>query len=598
MLVSTLLLILVCAAASPAAADTAAVIDRAGELFETGRPDSAAVLLFDVLDAVDGGNEKVRALYYLAMSMERLGRLAEEISYLIMAREAGIDAPFADDVRYAYAKILLDTGNLDDCVGVVDEFRKLFESSPLMPDMLFLAGSASLQKGEFRRAFNAFNEISKNYPESAAAVESIMKEGVCLFHLDLINGAIERFEQYLVKSPNGRNTGDALYFAGLACDLGNQPGQAVQYFRRLVLEYPSYPDIMDVYYKLGVRLYQTGKYAEAENMFENYAFNASESDERRDEALLNLERIKFRTGVYASEADIGENFIVKYPESPLTPGLIFDLARYYRTMGKPDDAIEKYRILMNNPLYTAHTDSAAFLIADTLGAAGERDRAVSFLTATAHDRPATETSQKMYAKLGSLHEEWEQYNAAIAWYDSSLSVGVSREVSFQSLWGIGRIFKTLNRWYEASVTLERVIAEYPRHQALTEVYMALADIYFLQGRIRDSIAVAEKAAVRAKGTRKHEIFLFIAELYEEIDEKHALSLYSQIFKDEDNLPEHRTKALLQYGDLSMRTGDRLSALNAYARILSGDADSVAVRKARSRISRIEGGTPDGAILRD
>ena len=264
MLVLALLFLMVCEAASAApTSDTAAVIDRAGELFETGRPDSAAVLLLDVLDAVENENEKVKALYYLAMSMERLGRLAEEINYLIMARETGADAPFADDVRYAYAKILLDTGNLDNCVGVVDEFRKLFESSPLMPDMLFLAGNASLQKREFRRAFNAFNEIIKNYPESAAAVESVMKEGVCLFHLNLINGAIERLDQYLAASPNGRNTSDALYFAGLACDLGNQPGHAVQYFRRLVLEYPSYPGIMDVYYKLGVHLYRSGNYAEA-----------------------------------------------------------------------------------------------------------------------------------------------------------------------------------------------------------------------------------------------------------------------------------------------------------------------------------------------
>ena len=180
------------------ASDLSRELNRAGDLLETGKPDSAAVILYDMVDSIESNDERVRALYYLAKAMEQLGRLEEKINYLIMAREADPDSEFADKVRFLYAQILLETGNFDGCIGIAQEFKRYYNNSLLMPDMLYIAGNAYLSKGEFTRAFNSFNEITKNYSLSEVAAESIMKEGACLFHLGLINGAIERLEHYLL----------------------------------------------------------------------------------------------------------------------------------------------------------------------------------------------------------------------------------------------------------------------------------------------------------------------------------------------------------------------------------------------------------------
>jgi len=81
-------------------------------------------------------------------------------------------------------------------------------------------------------------------------------------------------------------------------------------------------------------------------------------------------------------------------------------------------------------------------------------------------------------------------------------------------------------------------------------------------------------------------FFSIAELYEEVDEDHALRLYSLVYNNGANPAAFRTKALMQFGDLSLRKGDRLAALNAFNRILSEDADSVAVLLAKEKITFI------------
>jgi len=515
--------------------------------------------------------------------MGQLGRLEEEIQYLIKAHEESGDTDCADKVNLEYCRMLLKKGNFDECIDVINEFRLLYTDSPLLPEILYIEGDAYYLKGEYRHAFNIFSEITREYEESDVSIESIMKEGMCLFKLDFIGGAIERFEQYFTKSRYGRNTAEALYFLGLCYDITQQTVLCIEAYKRLTIDYPSYPDVIEIYYKLGINYFNTEQYTEAKNAFSNYIANADTTDSNYNEALLHLERIAFKNGEYSSEIDIYENFITKYPENPLTPKILFDLATYYKTMGKTDEVLEKYRILMTNPLYTAFSDSAAFLMADTYDSSNKRDESIALLKKLAYEKPDSLRTQKFLFKIGSLYEKWELFDTAISWYDSSLALQASQDLSVQALLGIGRIFKKLNRWMESGKTYERIIQEYPDIQYIKDVYLNLSNIYFLEGRLKDAALTAEKAVKYAENTEKTDILLHIADIYEEIDENHALQLYSIIFNNNSNSSSQMSEALLKYGDLALRMGDRESAVKAYATVINNDADSVLVSKAREKL---------------
>jgi len=568
------------------ALDNGQKLDKASEFIETGKPDSAAVLLYELLDSIEYKNEHVRALFYLSQAMGQLGRLEGEIQYIIMAREESRDADFADKVNFKYSQILLKTGNFDECIDVANEFRLLYADSPLLPDVLYIEGNAYLLKGEYRRAFNIFSEISKNYGDSDVAVESIMKEGICLFRLDLIGGAIERFELYLTKSQNGRNTAEALYSLGLCYESINQIEHAIKALKRLMIDFPSYPEVIEIYFRLGKNYFDIGQLSEAKNAFLNYVANTDKTAGNYNEALLHIERIAFRNGEYSSEVELYENFITKYPESTLSPKMLFDLARYYRTAGRTDEAFEKYKILMTNPLYFAYSDSAAFLMADTYSSIDKRDEAVTFLKRIAYENSDSLRTQTFQLKIASLYEKWELYDMAISWYNSSFSLHVSEDLSVQALSGIGRIFKKLDRWMESGKTYERIIKEYPDNPYIKDNYLVLSDIYLLEGRLKDAVLTAEKAVKYADDIEKTDILLYIAGLYEEIDEDHALRLYSIMFNNNKNSPSQISEALLKYGDLALRIGDHKSALKAYAAVINNDADSISVSKAREKLAII------------
>ncbi len=561
-------------------------LDKASDFIETGKPDSAAVLIYNMLDSIKDKKERARALYYLSQAMGQLGRLEGEIQYIIMAREESVDTDFADKINFEYSRILLNTGNFDECINVIDEFRLLYANSPLMPEILYIAGNAYFLKGEYLRAFNIFNEITKNYEGTGVSVESIMKEGMCLFRLDLIGGAIERFELYLTKNTNDRNTAEALYSLGLCYESINQIELAIKAYKRLTIDFPSYPKIMETYFKLGKNYLDSGQLSEAKNAFLNYVANTEISDSNHNEALLQLERIAFRNGEYFSEIELYENFITKYPESTLSPKILFDLARYYRTAGKTDEAFEKYKILMTNPLYSANSDSAAFLMADTYSTIGKRDEAVEFLRMLAYENSDLLRTQKFSLKIGSLYEDWELYDAAISWYNNSFSLQNSEDLSVQALLGIGRIFKKMDRWMESARTYERIIAEYPDNPYIKDTYLALSNIYLLEGRIKNAASTAERAVKYAKDNEKTDILMYIAKLYEEIDEKHAFNLYSIIFNNKKNTSVQISEALLKYGDIAFRIGDSESAVKAFATVINNDADSISVSKAQEKLSVI------------
>ena len=571
-------------------------LTKVSDLIETGKPDSAVVLLYNFMDSIEGKNERVRALYYFSQAMGQLGRHEEEIQYLIMAHEESYDTDLADKINLEYSRMLLKTSNFDECIDVINKFRLLYTDSPLLPEILYIEGNAYFLKGEYRRASNIFSEITREYEESDVSIESIMKEGMCLFKLDFIGGAIERFEQYFTKNRYGENTAEALYFLGLCYEITLQPELCIEAYKRLTIDYPSYPDVIEIYYKLGINYFNTEQYTEAKNAFSNYIANTDTTDSNYNEALLHQERIAFKNGEYSSEIDIYENFITKYPENSLTPKILFDLAKYYQTMGKTVEVLEKYRILMTNPLYTAYSDSAAFLMADIYDSSNKRDESIALLKKLAYEKPGSLRTQKFLLKIGSLYEKWELFDTAISWYDSSFALQASQDLSVQALLGIGRIFKKLNRWMESGKTYERIIQEYPDILYIKDVYLALSNIYFLQGRLKDAALTAEKAVKYSENTEKTEILLHIADIYEEIDENHALQLYSIIFNNNRNSSSQMSEALLKYGDLALRMGDRESAVKAYAAVINNDADSVLVSKAREKLYIINEAVDDSTNI--
>lgn len=559
------------------------LIDAASALLQSGKPDSAAVLLYDIIDSIDDRNERVRGLYYLSQALGQLGRVGEKIQCLASAAELGPDAPYADRVGFSHAEVLLKTGNVNGCISVAQNFFNTHADSPLMPEVLFLMGEAFLLKSDWNKAFKAFSDITGNYRESPLYREAMVKEGVCLYKIRLVSGAIERFSKYLDETPKGSSADDALYYLGLSLEQNGRYGPASRSFRRLTLEYPSYSHIIDAWYHLGRSCFEEGDYSAAENAFVNYIDNARRSDPSYDDALFCLERIAFRKGYYTSETEIAEHFVAKNPMSRLAPRLFLDLAKYYRLSGEPERAIEKYRDIRDFHPGSDYADSAIFYEADIYVSMKRIDDAFVFLREIIQDGNVPARIQAVYFKMGALGEELMLSAQAIAWYDSAVSVGVSPDVTVKSLMGVARCYRDVNRWLDTSRTYERILRTFPNTPHRADVYYSLAGVYFLMGRLYDAIQTGKDGLKIAHGKRKIDFLVFLADVSEYIDPDQALQYSWTIWSSSGAPPETRIEALLKIGDISAKRGDRKSAMDAYAKVIASKGDSLYIRKALKRI---------------
>ena len=567
--------------------DLSEKIDSAAQFLESGKPDSAAVLLYDIVDVIGSKDEKVRALYYLARAAGQLGRQDEEMQYLVKAGETGPLAPFADKVRHAYAQLLAETGNVNGSIAVSQDFIKVYPKSSLTPDILFILGQAYSSKGEFLKACNYFSEISKNHKDSHVAREAVLREGVCLYKLNLITGALDRFEKYLADNPEGRSIDETLHYLGLSYERTSRPELAVGVFKRLTLNYPSYPKVMETFFRLGKNLFETGKYSEAENAFLNYLANSRKNDAFYDDALFFLERIAYKKGDYSSETEFAENFVDKYPSSRLSSKLLFELAWYYRLSDNPYKAIEKYQSIIFSRSRSEYADSAIFYLADTYVSTGRKDAALDFLKETAHTQIHSSHGQAAFYKLGMLYEEWMEPDEAIAWYDSAAAVGKAPDLTVKSLLGMARNYREINRWWDASKLYENILKDYPKTPYKADIYLSLANVNYLMGRLGEAARNAREGLKFAKGKKKTDIQFFLASVYEELDSDRALQLYWNIYETAGNASEQKNDALMRIGDIAMKKGDRKSAATVFGKIISGDSDSLFVNKARKKLSALQ-----------
>ncbi len=195
-----------------------------------------------------------------------------------------------------------------------------------------------------------------------------------------------------------------------------------------------------------------------------------------------------------------------------------------------------------------------------------------------------------------LGEEMQLPDEAIAWYDSAVAVGASSDLTVRSLMGVARCYHEVNRWLDSSRTYERILKSYPNTPQRADVHYSLAGVYYLMGRVNDAIQTARDGLRFAKGKRKTDMLVFLADVYEYIDPDQSIRYYSDIWSDIGNSPETRAEALLKIGDIFMRKGDRKSALEAYARIINSATNSPYREKALKRLDEITGSTdlPDSS----
>jgi len=269
------------------------------------------------------------ALYYLAKSLQALGRAAEAEAQWVKLWHTYPTSLHARSALLEAARSALDRGA---AMKAITDVAPLAEAGDVSALLLQADGYEKL--GQTERAIRVYERIHFDLPparESPRARERLRRLGV----------NVDEVARYGWERARGR--ADRLYEAGAY-------EEAAQAYRALRAAFPEVMREPIVLLRFGVSLLRTGAVREASVVLQQASERASA--QLQAEALYFLAESHRRLGRAAEFVEMSRRLVERHPRSPFAARTLLDRARFHERRGEREEALAAYRQLISG-----HPDS-------------------------------------------------------------------------------------------------------------------------------------------------------------------------------------------------------------------------------------------------
>ncbi len=194
-----------------------------------------------------------------------------------------------------------------------EEWRRFltqFPEDPMIPQVHHYLGICLLQQKAYPEAAQEFAAVVQLDPDSDFLEESFLNLGWSLYNQGIagqqekLSEAIEVFDRFLKRFPQGKLQDQALFYRGECHYLKGAPAEAEASYQAVVHEHPKSPQRADALYALGV-LYQDGeRHQEAAKVLSLFTEEFPEHELKGEihlrlaESLMKLQRYEEAAGAF------------------------------------------------------------------------------------------------------------------------------------------------------------------------------------------------------------------------------------------------------------------------------------------------------------
>jgi soluble lytic murein transglycosylase len=255
-------------------------------------------------------------------------------------------------LKMKMARSLALAGDLNGATNLYDEIYRETDND-------HTKALIHLRKGQLFQSHNLPKEAQEefmyavmNYPtayESYSALLALVEAGVNVddFNRGLVDYfageygvALAAFDRYLNNSPS--DPGTALYYSGLAHQKGGRYDQAISFWQKIILEYPTHPYWDDAWEQKGfTQWYYLGDYATSIDTFQSFAVEFP-THERAAEFLDNAARVAERSGDLDRAATLWRSVTLQYPNDKRSAYALFLSGISLFRLGKYDEALNNF----------------------------------------------------------------------------------------------------------------------------------------------------------------------------------------------------------------------------------------------------------------
>ncbi len=184
-----------------------------------------------------------------------------------------------------------------------------------------------------------------------------------------------------------------------------------------------------------------------------------ESEESLHEYLVSL----YQYGFYERSLAEAENFLAKYPGSPLVSSVVFMQGASFYYLGDYSPSINALSDLVNRYPSSDFADDGQYLLAKGLGQGLSRwSDAIQAYQKLIQNYPHSEFVGIAYYEMGDCYYILGSYSNASVAYDQARSYG--GEIEKKAIYGLAHCYYKLELYYKAASLFAEYVQKYPNDE--------------------------------------------------------------------------------------------------------------------------------------
>jgi TolA-binding protein len=488
--------------------------------FETNRFSEAKSLYNELLNTTSDPLVLIQAYLGKADAFYSLAEYTEAIDVYkeVLGRTdlGPIPAEINDKLHYNLAWSYLKQAEFKEAIKEFQKIVKTSEDKIFKISALCQIGDTYQDSGDYKKAQETYDTILKDYPDSFYSDYVQYQLGLTMLKASNYDGAIMSFLTLKKNYPESKLMDDAAYALGLAYFQKQDYNSSKEAFQKFKDEFKDSNLRPQGLYLLGTSLYNLEKFPEAIEVFKDIIRMYNQDLDLVQKAEYEIADCFYQMGDEKEAMARFKTLRSKYPDSTLTPEIMWWLGEYY------------YR---HNNLELARR----------------------YFSSLIQDFPKSNLIADAYYALGSSYAEESRYQDATANFKRVIELGKS-DLSGQAAVAIADIYVKLDKPDLAIKEYRDIAQDYPNLAHL--IYPKMANLFYKIGNFNEAgdfyrksldvvpvremaviqFKIAEVLQAQGKFDEATEEYLKVTYLYSENNglAVKALLRVAKIYEDKEN----------------------------------------------------------------
>jgi TolA-binding protein len=385
-----------------------------------------------------------------------------------------------------YYKLGYEFYSLKDYIVAIEELKKALTVKSDYPHARYLLAECYFQQKEYKLAQVEYERVVTDSEINEYTDDALWSSGWCYYLLEEYEEAAKRFSKLLNDFPDSDLALQVSHKLGKSYFKENNYPETIKVYQEFLEKYSEYQgkEIEEAYYLLGQAYLRSGKYKEAEEVFNNllFLFPGFElaSEVKYYNSLSLFKENKYEEAIVQLKDLISETEI----EDKKREEAQYLLARCLLNLHEYSKAIENLESLKQFEVEDSILEKVSFDLGLAYSWQGDKEKAILEFQEFIEKYPQSELIESAHFELGKDLYDLKKYKLALSELEKT-SID-------EALYLRGKASKELGDQEGEIAVFEELRERYPRSNFSQEAYFVLGNNYYNQKKYKEAIEEFDK----------------------------------------------------------------------------------------------------------